>query len=118
MLLTAFILGLLGSLHCIGMCGPIAFMLPVNHKKPLIKAVQIGSYHFGRVFAYALIGLLLGLLGKGFDLFGLQQHISIAIGVWMILFVLFPHKWAGRFSISQPLYKFVSRIKSAMGEAF
>ncbi|NNK40536.1 MAG: sulfite exporter TauE/SafE family protein, partial [Winogradskyella sp.] len=30
MLLSAFILGLLGSLHCVGMCGPIAFMLPVD----------------------------------------------------------------------------------------
>jgi hypothetical protein len=116
--LTAFLLGLLGSLHCIGMCGAIAFMLPVDHSNAFKKVLQIGSYHFGRLFAYSLIGLVFGVLGKGFYLFGLQQHLSIAIGILMIAIVLFPSTFTAHFSIAKPIYKAVSNVKSAMGAAF
>lgn len=118
MVATAFLLGLLGSLHCIGMCGPIAFMLPVDRENSFIKAMQISSYHFGRLFAYALIGLVFGILGKGFDLFGLQQHLSIAIGVLMIVVVLLPKKQMAKISLVTPLYSAVSKIKTAMGASF
>jgi len=118
MFLTAFLLGLLGSLHCIGMCGPIAFMLPVDRGNSFKKVIQVSSYHFGRLFAYALIGLVFGILGKGFDLFGLQQHLSIAIGILMIVVVLLPKKQMAKISIITPLYKAISKVKSAMGDAF
>ncbi|WP_438977806.1 urease accessory protein UreH domain-containing protein, partial [Polaribacter sp.] len=63
MLLSALIFGLLGSFHCIGMCGPIAFMLPVDREKPIKRFLQILSYHLGRIFTNAIIGILFGLLG-------------------------------------------------------
>lgn len=46
MLYTAFLMGLLGSFHCIGMCGPIAFMLPLDHTKPVkkVSAINYLSY--------------------------------------------------------------------------
>ena len=69
MLGAALILGLLGSLHCIGMCGPIAFMLPLNRKNRLKGGLQLGLYHFGRLLAYALIGFVFGLIGKGLFLY-------------------------------------------------
>ena len=47
MIYSALVLGLLGSLHCMGMCGPIAFMLPVNRSNSWAKAGQIGLYHLG-----------------------------------------------------------------------
>ena len=61
MLFSAFILGLLGSFHCVGMCGPIAFMLPVDRTNALKKVSQIAIYHFGRLLAYSIIGLVFGL---------------------------------------------------------
>ena len=64
MLWSALIFGLLGSLHCIGICGPIAFMLPVDRSNSLKKTLQISSYHLGRLLAYGIIGLLFGLIGK------------------------------------------------------
>jgi len=118
MFLTAFLLGLLGSLHCIGMCGPIAFMLPVDRSNSFKKALQIGSYHFGRLFSYSLIGLVFGILGKGFYLFGLQQQLSIAIGILMIVIVILPSTFTARFSFTKPIYKAVSKVKTAMGAAF
>ena len=77
MLGTALVLGLLGSLHCIGMCGPIAFMLPLNRRNLARQWTQLGLYHLGRLFAYGLIGLVFGLIGKGLYLFGFQQKLSI-----------------------------------------
>ena len=65
MIYSAFILGLISSFHCIGMCGPIAMMLPVDRNNPAKKATQILTYHIGRLTAYASLGLLFGLLGKG-----------------------------------------------------
>ena len=106
MLLSALVLGLMGSLHCVGMCGPIAFMLPVDHKQPIKKLGQVTIYHVGRLLAYGIIGLLFGFIGKGLYLFGVQQKLSIAIGAIMIILVLIPYKYLSRLSLSRPVYRF------------
>lgn len=116
MLVSALILGLLGSLHCVGMCGPIAFMLPVSRNQPVKQFFQITSYHLGRVLSYSIIGLLFGLLGKGFFLFGFQQQLSILVGVGMILFVLVPKIGSKLHQMHSPLQKVILRVKSALGK--
>ncbi|UBZ06628.1 sulfite exporter TauE/SafE family protein [Salegentibacter mishustinae] len=116
MLISALIFGLLGSFHCVGMCGPIAFLLPVDHKNNVRKLGQISLYHFGRLSSYAIIGLLFGLLGKGFSLFGLQQQLSILVGALMILVILLPYKKFSKYNGSKPIFKIVSKIKSNLGK--
>ncbi len=116
MLLSALILGLLGSFHCIGMCGPIAFMLPVERENNFKKVVQISIYHFGRLLTYSLIGLVFGLVGKGLYLFGIQQQLSIAIGVIMIIAVVIPYQTFNKYNFSKPIYRFISKIKTALGK--
>lgn len=115
MLAAAFVLGILGSFHCIGMCGPIAFMLPVDRTSALKKTLQITAYHFGRLLAYSLIGLLFGLVGKSFYLFGFQQQISIIIGIVMIVIVLIPQQKLNNFGITKPIYKVIAKLKGALG---
>ena len=117
MFLSALILGLLGSLHCIGMCGPIAFMLPVDRTNTVRKVGQISIYHAGRLLAYGIIGLMFGLIGKSLYIFGMQQHLSIAIGVLMILIVLLPHKFFSKYNFSKPIFSLISKVKSALGQA-
>lgn len=117
MLYSAFILGLLGSLHCVGMCGPIAFMLPVDHSNSIKKVSQIGVYHLGRLLAYSLIGLVFGLVGKSLNLFGVQQQLSIAVGILMIVVVLIPYKTFAKYNLSKPLNKVISKVKSNLGQA-
>ncbi|SFZ92577.1 hypothetical protein SAMN05428642_102806 [Flaviramulus basaltis] len=117
MLISAFVLGLLGSFHCIGMCGPIAFMLPVDRTNSFRKFFQIFIYHFGRLLAYSIIGLTFGLIGKSLYLFGFQQQLSIFIGVLMILVVLIPQKIFNKYNFSKPIYKLISKVKSALGSA-
>ena len=118
MLFSAFILGLLGSFHCVGMCGPIAFMLPVDRSNNLKKISQIFIYHFGRLLAYSTIGLVFGFIGERLYLFGYQQQLSIIIGVLMIIVVLIPQKTFNKYNFSKPIYKIISKIKSALGSAF
>lgn len=118
MLYSGFILGLISSLHCIGMCGPIAMMLPVDHQNEAKKVTQILTYHLGRLTAYATIGLIFGLLGRGFFLAGLQQNMSIFIGVAMIVVVLIPEKVFSRYNFSKHVFKIISKIKSNLGSQF
>lgn len=118
MLYSAFIFGLISSFHCIGMCGPIAMMLPVDKHNGAKKVIQVTVYHLGRLTAYGTIGLIFGLLGKGFFLAGIQQKISIIIGVIMIIVVLTPEKIFAQYNFSKPVYKLISRIKTNLGKHF
>ena len=115
MFLSALIFGLLGSFHCVGMCGPIAFMLPINRKNKTKGALQILSYHIGRLLTYSLIGLLFGFLGKGFYFFGFQQQLSIIVGVSMILVIIFP-KFFSKVNFSKSINKVIFKVKNALGK--
>lgn len=117
MLWSGFILGLLGSFHCVGMCGPIAFMLPVDRKNRTKRVLQVLLYHSGRLFTYSLIGLLFGLLGRGLYLFGLQQKISILTGALMILAVILASSSLKLFRFTNPMYGLLSKVKSKLGSA-
>lgn len=117
MLISAFVFGVLGSFHCVGMCGPIAFMLPLNRTNTYIKISQIALYHLGRLLAYSIIGFAFGLIGKSLYLFGFQQQLSIIVGLLMIVVVLIPYKIVGKYNASNPLYKIISKIKSSLGAA-
>ena len=118
MLFTAFIFGLISSFHCIGMCGPIAMMLPVDRNNQAKKVTQIITYHLGRLFAYSTIGFIFGMLGKGFLLAGMQQKMSIFIGIAMILIILIPEKVVANYNFSKPVFKVISKIKTKLGGQF
>lgn len=121
MLYTAFILGLLGSLHCLGMCGPIALMLPIGQAKGAEKIFYISLYQLGRLLAYGILGAIFGVLGKGLALFGLQQKISIAIGLVMLFSVLVPW-WFNKTRASKnwivgAYHKWIFKVQGALGNA-
>lgn len=117
-MLSAFLFGLLSSLHCVGMCGPIAMMLPVSKSSQVKKASQIITYHLGRIFTYGFLGGLFGWLGRGLFIAGLQQKLSIILGILMIVYILIPKKKLNQFSFLKPLYKWVNKGKQIMGLQF
>lgn len=118
MLYSAIILGLVSSLHCIGMCGPIAMMLPVDRHNPARRAMQVLLYHAGRITAYGSLGLAFGLLGKGFYLAGMQQQLSVMAGLIMITVALVPERIFARYNFSKPVYRLISKIKTSLGSQF
>src|SRR5690606_26957427 len=86
MLWTAFLLGFLGSFHCVGMCGPIA--LAVSGHKASRYVYHKVLYNLGRSVTYALLGLIVGSLGFSLSLAGAQQWFSIAMGVLILVIAL------------------------------
>lgn len=87
---AGFILGLAGSLHCVGMCGPLAMAVPGLYSGKINKWLGALLYHIGRALTYALFGLIFGTLGKSFSLAGMQSWVSILAGVVMMIMGLIP----------------------------
>jgi uncharacterized protein len=88
MLTAAFILGFTGSLHCVGMCGPIALLVNGVGKKQYFVNRMV--YHIGRTTTYMAFGLIMGLMGKVFQFDGWQSYLSVAGGVLILIFLLLP----------------------------
>ena len=88
--ITPFTIGIIGSMHCIGMCGPIAIALPVGNKKGIKKTLALLLYNFGRISTYALIGTFFGVIGKTFYLAGIQRQVSVILGVLILLSLFLP----------------------------
>ena len=86
----AFSVGIIGSIHCVGMCGGIVAALTMGRSNLWITGITL--YHAGRIVSYSLIGLLLGFVGYMFtDMSGIslaQQILSIFAGLMMIFFAL------------------------------
>lgn len=100
---AGFIFGLAGSTHCVGMCGPIALMIPVKGAKRIQLTLEILQYHLGRISMYAFLGLLIGLLNKGIWLVGIQNKLSIAIGLMLFTAAVF-HLFQYSFNIGTTGY--------------
>lgn len=118
MIYSALILGLISSLHCVGMCGPIAMMLPVDRTNEAKRVMQIITYHLGRISSYSILGLFFGLLGRGLFLAGFQQKMSVLVGILMIVVVLVPEKVFAQLNFSKPVFRLISQVKSSLGQQF
>ena len=113
--LAALAMGFVGSLHCIGMCGPIALIAPSAFPGSMGRFVGMILYNGGRIVTYAALGFIVGSIGKGLAFFKWQQGLSIAIGTVIIISALIPGmiskgKIAG-FGLS-----FTGKIKEWMGK--
>ncbi len=115
---AAITLGFLGSFHCVGMCGPIALALPLNHNSLSSKITGALLYNVGRMFTYALLGSLFGLLGQSVVIAGYQQALSITLGVIILIMVLLPSSAYGRFKITALIYSYIGKLKQKLGSLF
>jgi sulfite exporter TauE/SafE len=106
----AFALGLLGSLHCAAMCGPLMLALPVPPGGPMRFTLGRIICQLGRVTTYGLLGIVAGLIGKSIFLAGIQRWLSIALGVAILLGFLISKK----VSLSAPVARMVGKLKAAM----
>lgn len=85
LLATAIVFGFLGSLHCLGMCAPLLWAIPENPQKKAKWWLNKLTYNFSRITTYALLGLIIGLVGEGISFAGWQQHLSWITGVILIV---------------------------------
>lgn len=106
----AFTLGLLGSLHCIGMCGPLAIAGLSNINKSAAKLRQTLLYNFGRTTSYMAIGLVFGLLGNSIAFAGFQRVLSVSLGVVLVFLFLFsisPERMTDSIPLLRNWYRFI-----------
>jgi uncharacterized protein len=108
---TAWLLGIVGSVHCAGMCGPLALALPVPVGGPAAYLFGRVLYNGGRVLTYALLGLLFGWLGRTLTLVGFQQGLSLGLGLLLIAGLIL----APRLSRWIPVVRGVAWLKQVMG---
>lgn len=120
-----FLMGLLGSAHCIGMCGPLVMALPLAQKTSLQKTLSVFLYHIGKMSSYAVLGIVVGLFGRQLFIADVQQHISIIIGSMMLIYVIWvfmiqPKTSVGSLNLLQkPLLKWLGELlKSKFVGAF
>ena len=122
--ITAFTMGLISSLHCVVMCGPLSFALPVGKLTSKGKSIAFLNYNFGRIVTYSMLGIIIGIAGDRARFFGWQQFLSILTGV--ILLVMLFQKYlirtrtgstfsSGRYSLISRLVWNCSRIKGNAG---
>jgi len=108
--LLAFVTGLLGSMHCVGMCGPIVLALPVGGLTSKKVWLSRGIYQTGRTMAYTLLGLLPGLLGEAISFAGFQQKLSVLAGFTLLIAAFAPRVL--QFNMHLP---FAGTVKKRLG---
>ncbi len=86
--IAGFTLGAAGSLHCVGMCGPLSLALPLYHLTAVNKFLSLLLYQVGRIITYSIIGLLFGLAGRRIYIAGYQQWFSIVMGLIVLCVAL------------------------------
>ncbi len=111
MIWTAFMLGLAGSLHCAGMCGPLALALPHPGGGARGFVASRLAYNAGRIVTYSALGLVFGLLGRTLALAGIQRWLSVGAGSLMLLGLLF----STRLGAGTPAVRAVLRLKATFG---
>jgi uncharacterized protein len=114
LIITGFTLGLISSIHCVGMCGPIALALPVYHLPAPKRMAGLVLYNVGRVVTYAVLGLLFGLIGRKLHMAGLQQWLSIALGLLILLFLFYSHNKA--ISLPGPAAWIYGKVQASMAK--
>lgn len=90
---SAFVMGLAGSLHCIGMCGPLALSLPVSHNNELSRIAGGLIYNGGRVLSYTIMGIVFGSVGNLIIATMWQSSLSVTLGVIILLYLVIPKRY-------------------------
>jgi len=111
MIWTAFLLGFLGSFHCVGMCGPIALAVSANDRSRYL--LNKLAYNVGRTTTYAVLGGVVGLVGFSLSMAGFQQWLSVLLGGLIILMAFFYQKserWLG----SVGMFGGINKLKSSL----
>lgn len=116
--LVAFMIGIAGSFHCVGMCGPLALSLPLNNNSFASKLTGTLMYNAGRIVTYCVFGLLFGLIGHTAALFGFQQWLSIGAGFFILLLIVVPKKYKMQASAVNYTNGFFILVRSKLGSLF
>lgn len=114
---AAMAMGMLGSFHCVGMCGPLALSLPLSSNSLWAKFSGAFLYNAGRIVTYAAFGTVFGLIGSSVAMFGYQQWLSVIMGIAIIVFVVLPKRITA-FKSDNVVLAFFEKLRGGLGKLF
>lgn len=117
-IISGFILGILGSMHCLGMCGPIALAIPHPSRNKLSMFADSVIYSGGRVMTYTILGLMFGAIGGTIKLAGYQQFLSIITGVGVLVVYFFPSGLKAKLKLDRFSFGFSNKLRSYFRKLF
>ncbi|WGS82267.1 MAG: sulfite exporter TauE/SafE family protein [Candidatus Karelsulcia muelleri] len=101
-----FLLGLISSIHCFSMCGPLTFCWLKKHFKNF-KNFKNFTYQIGRMISYILLGYIFGTIGYRLNLIGYQKKTSLFLGGNIIFSSLIKRN---HLIIKNPLYFLLKKL--------
>ncbi|MFH5830920.1 sulfite exporter TauE/SafE family protein [Halalkalibaculum sp. DA384] len=111
---TAFTIGLFGSFHCVGMCGPIAMALPGSGAGMAAELTRKGIYNLGRILTYSLLGGVVGGAGQAVSLAGLQRPLSVFLGMLIIAGAFLPVISSAGIQRIKPVQRFFDWLRQKL----
>jgi len=90
---SALLIGLLGTTHCLAMCGGLASSLSLGEQQPRGAFVRLLAYNLGRISSYTLAGFLLGLLGASIYETGAASVMRSIAALLLIAMGLYVGQW-------------------------
>lgn len=114
----AFLMGVLGSLHCAVMCGPLMLSLPVEKKSVWSAGFNLLLYQSGRILIYTVMGAIAGLLGNTFSIISNQKLLTTTIGILLIAFTILQLSAHYSKKLSAFQFKLINPISKLMGKLF
>ncbi|PIB35414.1 hypothetical protein BFP72_08400 [Reichenbachiella sp. 5M10] len=111
---SAIILGFLGSMHCVVMCGPIALTLKSQSSLNRFVGSRL-LYNAGRITTYAMFGVIFGTLGQGLLLANYQQGLSILLGLIMIFLAIALYNRLDTTRLGGILSRLTQRLRKLFG---
>ncbi len=118
-LLSAFLLGLFSTAHCIAMCGSVigalTLSLPANvRQSPKAMLPYVFNYNLGRIISYTLAGLLVAALVSPLNDIGGLDWLRYLSVIFMIAMGLYLAGWLPRFAhiekIGTPIWRFLQPL--------
>ncbi len=86
---SAFLLGITGSFHCLGMCAPLMWLIPHGGRGTLFFVLTRFLYQFGRILTYAIFGAAAGFFGQGLVFQPLQSVFLLFLGIFLLFAAVF-----------------------------
>lgn len=126
-LLSAFLGGLMGGVHCVGMCGGIVTALTINlapdQRNTLTRSMPfLLAYNGGRLTSYAMAGLLMGGVGLAAANFGAVHEVKLVLqmiaGLFMLLLGFYLAGWWMVLRRLEHLGGYAWRLLEPLGKRF
>ncbi|MBS1919139.1 MAG: sulfite exporter TauE/SafE family protein [Bacteroidetes bacterium] len=116
-IVSAFAIGFAGSLHCLGMCGPLALSLPISHNNNFSRITGAALYNTGRILSYTILGIVFGSLGGLIIAPVWQSSLSLALGFIILFYLVIPKRYF-HFSAANKINKPFLLLRRHLGNLF